>query len=136
MSTEQSVDPELVEQTKQQIRNLVREIAQLSKSELTPLEYYDAILNRVVTALAAVGGAIWSVADGRIELLYQINLRESRLGESQEAQNRHGRLLSRFIEVREGAPVSVAERASLLPDLDATITALVEARAKLMGGRS
>jgi hypothetical protein len=48
----------------------------------------------------------------------------------------HGRLLSRFIEVREGAPVSETERASLLPDLDATITALVEARAKLMGGRS
>src|SRR6202035_337623 len=93
MSTEQSVDPELVEQTKQQIRNLVREIAQLSKSELTPLEYYDAILNRVVTALAAVGGAVWSVTDGRIELEYQINLQESRLGESQEAQNRHGQLL-------------------------------------------
>ena len=80
MSTEQSVDPELVEQTKQQIRNLVREIAQLSKSELAPLEYYDAILNRIVTALAAVGGAVWSVTDGRIELEYQINLQRNPAG--------------------------------------------------------
>jgi hypothetical protein len=31
MSTESSVDPQLVEQTKQQIRNLVREIAQIAK---------------------------------------------------------------------------------------------------------
>ncbi len=36
MSTEQSVDPELVEQTKQQIRNLVREIAQIAKSDVAP----------------------------------------------------------------------------------------------------
>ncbi len=106
MSTEQTVDPELVEQTKQQIRNLVREIAQLSKSNLTPLEYYDAILNRIVSALAAVGGAIWSVADGRIDLEYQINLRETRLADSPEAQNRHGHLLSRIARTGEGMLVA------------------------------
>ncbi len=106
MSTEQTVDPELVEQTKQQIRNLVREIAQLSKSDMAPLEYYDAILNRIVNALAAVGGAIWSVADGRIDLEYQINLRETRLAESPEAQNRHGHLLSRVVRTGEGLLVA------------------------------
>ena len=63
MSTEQSVDPELVEQTKQQIRNLVREIAQISKSEFAAVEFYDAVLNRIVTALAAVGGAVWTVSE-------------------------------------------------------------------------
>ncbi len=86
MSTEQSVDPDLVEQTKQQIRGLVREIAQLTKSELAPLEFYDALLNRVVAALAAVGGAVWTLVDGRLELQYQINLRDARLGESEEGQ--------------------------------------------------
>ena len=50
MSTEQSVDPELVEQTKQQIRNLVREIAAaLEVGNLAPQEFYDAVLNRIVT---------------------------------------------------------------------------------------
>src|SRR3979411_761758 len=97
MSTEQ-VDPELVEQTKQQIRNLVHEIAQLSKSDLAPLEYYDALLNRVVSALAAVGGACGMPADGRLELEYQMNLRETRLAESQEDQRRHGRLLERVLK--------------------------------------
>ena len=64
MSTEQSVDPELVEQTKQQIRNLVREIAQISKSNISPQEFYDAVLNRVVTALAAIGDGSRRAAAG------------------------------------------------------------------------
>lgn len=98
MSTEQSVDPELVEQTKQQIRNLVREIAQISKSDIGPQEFYDAVLNRVVTALAAVGGAIWTVTEtGQLSLEYQINLRETRLAESEDNQVKHGRLLRKII---------------------------------------
>ena len=85
MSTEQSsVDPELVEQTKQQIRNLVREIAQIAKSDIAPLEFYDAVLNRIVTALAAVGGAVWTVTEtGQLSLEYQINLRQTRLAAPQ-----------------------------------------------------
>jgi multidrug efflux pump subunit AcrA (membrane-fusion protein) len=103
MSTEQSVDPELVEQTKQQIRNLVREIAQISKSEIGPQEFYDAVLNRIVVALAAVGGAVWTITEsGQLTLEYQINLRETRLAESEEDQVRHGRLLRKVISTGEG----------------------------------
>src|SRR5882757_2474888 len=107
MSTEQSVDPELVEQTKQQIRNLVREIAQLSKSELSPSQYYDALLNRVVSALAAVGGAVWTLADsGGLELAYQINLHETRLADSTENQAQHGRLLRKVVTGGQGLLVA------------------------------
>jgi len=106
MSTQQSIDPELVEQTKQQIRNLVREIAQLSKSELSPLEFYEAILNRVVSALAAVGGAIWMLEQGRLDLEYHINLRETGLGDSPEKQAQHGQLLRKVITSGEGMIVS------------------------------
>ena len=103
MSTEQSVDPELVEQTKQQIRSLVREIAQIAKSDVAPLEFYDAVLNRVVTALAAVGGAIWTVTEtGQLTLEYQINLRETRLADSEDDQVAHGRLLRKVITAGEG----------------------------------
>ena len=45
------------------------------------------MLNRIVSALAAVGGAVWTVAEtGRLRLEYQINLRETRLAESEEDQ--------------------------------------------------
>ncbi len=103
MSTEQSVDPELVEQTKQQIRNLVREIAQISKSEVGPQEFYDAVLNRVVTALAAIGGAVWMLTEsGQLALEYQINLQETRLDKSEEDQVLHGRMLQKVISSGEG----------------------------------
>lgn len=103
MSTAENADPELVEQTKQQIRNLVREISQLSKSELSPVEFYDQMLNRVVSALAAVGGAVWMIGEsGSLELQYQINIRETRLADSQDDQLRHGRLLRRVMTSGEG----------------------------------
>ena len=106
MSIEQSVDPDLVEQTKQQIRGLVREIAQLAKSDLAPLEFYDAMLNRIVAALAAVGGAVWTLVDGRLELQYQINLRAAKLGESEESQRQHGRLLRKALTCPDGMLVA------------------------------
>ncbi|MCL2348530.1 MAG: hypothetical protein FWC50_09765, partial [Planctomycetaceae bacterium] len=63
MSTEQSVDAQLIEQTKQQIRALVNEITQLSKSDIAPEEFHGEFLPRVISALAAVGGALWTLDD-------------------------------------------------------------------------
>ena len=102
-SSEQPLDPSLIEQTKQQIRTLVNEIAQLAKSELSPEEFHGEFLPRVVSALAAIGGAIWTVEDqGRLTLQYQINLQETKLRDSEEAQIRHGRLLQKVMEGGEG----------------------------------
>lgn len=94
MSSEQSVNSETIEQTKQQIRGLVSEIAQLSKSDLEAAEYYPAFLQRIVQALAAVGGAIWVMKDGRnLDLAYQINLSDTLLDENDDGAKRHFNLL-------------------------------------------
>ena len=45
-----SVDPETIAKTKQQIRTLVAEIEQLSKSITEPQKYYEEYLQRLVTA--------------------------------------------------------------------------------------
>ena len=106
MSTEQSLDPQLIEQTKQQIRSLVAEIAQLSKEDITPQEFYQEFLTRVVSALAAIGGAVWARNDdGRLALQYQINLQETKLLESEDAQAKHGRLLYKAMQTGEGVLV-------------------------------
>ncbi|MFO0895892.1 MAG: biotin/lipoyl-binding protein [Pirellulales bacterium] len=107
MSTEQqSIDPDLVEQTKQQIRGLVAEIAQIAKSDVGVAEFYEALLGRIVSALAAVGGAIWTVGEGgRLELAYQINLRQTGLAESEQGQLQHGRLLRKIMDSGEGTLV-------------------------------
>lgn len=93
MST-QAVNREEVEQTKQQIRELVAEVAQLSNSGIPPDRFYPEFLNRVVTALAATGGAVWTrEGSGPLSLRYQINLQKTGLQQSEQAQQRHGKLL-------------------------------------------
>lgn len=95
MSSDQSsVNQETIEQTKQQIRGLVGEIVQLSKSELGPEEYYPAVLQRIVQALAAVGGAVWVADEGRsLKLVYQQSLSDTLLDANCEDAQRHIRLL-------------------------------------------
>lgn len=94
-SAEQSsVNQDTIEQTKQQIRGLVGEIVQLSKSELGPDEYYPAVLQRIVQALAAVGGAVWVADEGRsLKLVYQQSLSDTLLDTNSEEAQRHIRLL-------------------------------------------
>jgi hypothetical protein len=107
MSIEQQpLDAHLIEQTKQQIRSLVAEIAQLSKTDVAPEEFYGEFLPRIVSALAAVGGAVWTVnPEGQLALQYQINLQETRLRDSEEAQAQHARLLYKMLAAGEGTLV-------------------------------
>jgi hypothetical protein len=104
MSTEQSsLDPQLIEETKQQIRSLVNQIAQLSRrSDVDPQQFYGEFLPRVVSALAAIGGVIWTVQEqGRLALGYQMNLDTTNLREDQDAQIRHGLLLQNVLRSGE-----------------------------------
>jgi multidrug efflux pump subunit AcrA (membrane-fusion protein) len=98
MSTEPTLNADTIEQTKQQIRGLVSEIAQLSKSELEAEAYYPAFLEKVVSALAAVGGAVWVIREGRrLDLAYQIKMSETLLDSDSEDARRHFGLLSQAI---------------------------------------
>ena len=103
MSIEQPLDPQLIEQTKQQIRSLVAEIARLSKTEVAPEEFYGEFLSRVVSALAAVGGAVWALnPEGQLALQYQINLQEAQLRQDETVQAQHARLLYKALGSSEG----------------------------------
>jgi hypothetical protein len=64
VSSEQSASPEALEETRQGIRLLVGEIARLARMDLEPGEFLGEFLGRVVSALAAVGGAVWVVQEG------------------------------------------------------------------------
>jgi multidrug efflux pump subunit AcrA (membrane-fusion protein) len=106
-SASSAFDPELVDQTRQQLRSLVHEIESLSRSELAPGEFYEGFLNRVVAALAGVGGAVWSLDEsGRFKLVYQMNLQETRLAESETAQQQHGLLLRSVASSGEGTLIA------------------------------
>src|SRR5436189_1984861 len=87
-----------IEKTKQQIRGLVGEIAQLSKSDMAPEEFYASFLQRVIQALAAIGGAVWTLGEGkRPQLSYQVKLSPDLLDNSSEDAQKHFRLLDYVI---------------------------------------
>ena len=100
---------ENVESTKRHIRGLVNEISDLSKSETPAAEYYPAVLQRIIAALAASGGAIWLVDDqGSMRLAHQIQMDPALLQSNNEEAQQHGRLLTRLFS--QG-------RAELIPPL-------------------
>lgn len=104
---------ESLEKTKQQIRGLVGEIAQLSKSDLSPEEYYAAFLQRVIQALAAVGGAVWVVGEGgQPQLSYQINISPGLLDSDSEDAAKHVRLLSYILASKEAKLIPPMSSAS------------------------
>ena len=112
MSTESSPSPESIEQTKQQIRTLVNEITQLSKSDIPPDEFYPAFLQRIVQALAAIGGVVWTLGEGkRPQLSYQINMNEELLDPQSEEWARHNKLLNALI---------ATEKAHLIPPMSSS----------------
>lgn len=118
MSTEQSVDPRLVEETKKQIQGLVSEIAELGRAGLEPSQYYAEFLNRVVQALAAHGGIVWSSPDGRsLEVAYQINLQGTGLVGNPAAQAKHSGVLQQV--QASGEPMLVAPQSGSGGDKEA-----------------
>ncbi|WP_146396211.1 HlyD family efflux transporter periplasmic adaptor subunit [Planctomycetes bacterium CA13] len=91
-----SVNQQTVEETKAQIRSLVNEIAALAKSGATADEFYPELLSRIITALAAAGGAIWLLDEDRhLRLQYQINAEPSILATDTDDATRHTRLIQR-----------------------------------------
>ncbi|MBU6385737.1 MAG: biotin/lipoyl-binding protein [Planctomycetes bacterium] len=94
---------ENVEQTKRQIRTLVNEVAELSKSDVAAGEFYPAVLQKVVNALAARGGAVW-LLDGEsgLRLAHHIDIAPSLIDANKQEAISHGRLLGRLIQ--KGTP--------------------------------
>jgi multidrug efflux pump subunit AcrA (membrane-fusion protein) len=101
-----SIDEDAVLRAKQEIQSLVQEVVQLSRSEIDPGEFYAALMDKSVAALAAIGGVVWTQEEGApLKLEYQVNLRQTGLAESEEAQIQHGRLLQQVIAKGEPALV-------------------------------
>ena len=99
-------DEDAVQRAKQEIQSLVQEVVQLSKSEVEPAEFYAALMDKSVSALAAIGGVVWTQEEGApLQLEYQVNLRETGLAESETAQRQHGRLLQQVMEKGEAVLV-------------------------------
>ena len=98
------IDEQAVRRAKQEIQGLVQEVVELSKSEVEPSDFYASLLEKCISALAAVGGVVWTIDENTgLKLEHQINLHQTGLAESEEAQMQHGRLLQQIAQKGEPA---------------------------------
>jgi multidrug efflux pump subunit AcrA (membrane-fusion protein) len=102
----QGPDDEAIRRAKLEIQSLVQEVVDLSKSQIDPAEFYAALLDKSISALAAIGGVVWTLEEGSpLKLEYQVNIQQTGLIESPEAQARHGRMLGQIAKRGEAALV-------------------------------
>lgn len=96
----EAIDPALIDQTKNQIRQLVQEITDLARSQCSEEEFYQGFLTKTTSALASVGGVIWKRKNeaSPLQLLYHINLTQTTLASDPQAQVRHSRLLDQLLK--------------------------------------
>jgi multidrug efflux pump subunit AcrA (membrane-fusion protein) len=100
-------DEEAVQRAKQEIQTLVQEVVDLSRSEVEEAEFFAALLDKAIAALAAIGGVVWTIEEGApFKLQYQVNLQQTGLAASQSSQMQHARLLGQI--VKRGEPTLVA----------------------------
>jgi multidrug efflux pump subunit AcrA (membrane-fusion protein) len=92
-------DPHLVAEMKHEINTLVQEITRLAAQDILPAEFYSGFLTRIVSAMAAAGGAIWTKAEnGSLKLQFQINLANSGIDSSSRSRSQHNLLLKSVAE--------------------------------------
>lgn len=106
-----SHDEKLVNQTKQQIRQLVTEISDLARTDCSVQDFYQGFLTRTTGALASDGGAIW-IRESReqpLKIHYHINLKQTVLANDTAAQRKHADLLNRIADA--GEPEVIAPHA-------------------------
>ena len=90
----------------QEVEDALEEISQLAKSDLPPPEFHREMLNRLVRAIAAIGGAIW-IPDttGLLQPDHQIGVDQLlRVGTDADRQQ-HGRLLASVLQGRQATLV-------------------------------
>ena len=93
-----TVDPYSVEEARQQIRALVAEIEQLSRSDLAEADFFRGLLDRVLEAMGAVAGLVWLVGEqGRVEPVCHAGMQATGLTDAAESQEAHGKLVQSLL---------------------------------------
>lgn len=99
---QQPIDPGLLEQTKNQIRTLVAEIADLADSDIQPPEFYQEFMQRAVAAVAASGGALWMLDNrGTLKLQSQLEFRLTGLLDGKVRTQPHDVLLGTIFQAAQ-----------------------------------
>lgn len=100
-------DSQLVAKVKHEINALVQEVTQLASQDIAPADFYRGFLPRVVSAMAAVGGAVWTRTDGgQFRVEFQVDLAETGLDASPQDRAQHAALLKSVVDDKRAMLVS------------------------------
>ena len=105
-------DARLVQETRNQIRAIVQEITTLAQSDSDEDTFYAEFLPRVVSALASLGAAVWTVGEEGLSLRYQINFPRASLHDDKEQAQRHYQLLQQLVADGQSALIPPQSGAS------------------------
>lgn len=106
VSSASQPDDDAVNRAKQEIQSLVQDVVALSKSEIEEVDFFAALLEKSISALAAIGGVVWTLEEGQpFKLQYQVNLQQTGLAASQTAQMQHAKLLGNV--AKRGEPIII-----------------------------
>lgn len=113
MSTE-PLSSEAVEQTRQHIRGVMAEVEALARSDIHPAEFYEGFLARVVSTMAAAGGAVWIMGqDGTsFELPAAGYLPQSGLPQDAAGQSLHAQCIGRVFKTGEASLIPAGHHAA------------------------
>ena len=93
-----TVDPRSVEEARQQIRALIGEIEQLSKSDAAEADFFLGLLERVIEAMGAVAGLVWLTGkEGRVEPIAHLKMQATGLSDNPEVQAAHSGLVQALL---------------------------------------
>ena len=98
-----TVDPRSVEEARQQIRALISEIEELSKTDAEEADFFRGLLERVIDAMGAVAGLVWLTGkEGRVEPVAHLKMQDTGLSDSEDVQSAHSGMVHALMNSPSG----------------------------------
>ncbi|MEQ9410380.1 MAG: hypothetical protein RIK87_21780 [Fuerstiella sp.] len=113
MSEPVGTPEENLRRVRERVMQLAREIEKMSGEEIPQNVFFQEFLNRVVVAIGARAGAVWLVADGRLNLAAEVNLDQTGLRERPGALQINEKLLVDVLQTGEAKTLTQGQGVEL-----------------------
>ena len=123
-----------VQEVRDKIIQLAREIEEHSRSNMPPKEFFSEFLKRVVGAVGARAGVVWLRNDAnRLELLQEIGLENTGFQENPNAMVTNQKLLTEVLSNGQACTYHPAETSEQLPTEDMLVLAALQSNKEVVG---
>ena len=123
-----------VQEVRDKIIQLAREIEEHSRSNMPPKEFFNEFLKRVVGAVGARAGVVWLRNDAnRLELLHEIGLAKTGFHENPNAMSANQQFLTEVLSNGQACTYHPAETSEQLPTDDMLVLAALQKNKEVVG---